>query len=71
MISDFLLSWRWLNLFHLQLHKQKALITSSISEKAAEIFEYSQENGYWNRAKVVNQIWKKTLPVVQALYPGY
>ena len=71
MVSDFLLTWKRLNLFYLQLYKQKALIASGISEEAAKIFKYGQENGYWNKAKVVNQIWEKALPIAQALYPRY
>ena len=53
------------------MHKQEALIASGIPEEAAKIFEYGQENNYWNRAKVVNQIWEKTLPIAQALYSRY
>lgn len=55
-ISDFLLPWKQLNLFHLQLHKQEALIAFGIPEEAAKNFEYCQENSYWNRATIVNQI---------------
>ena len=71
MVSDFLSPWKCLNLLHLQSHKWEALIASNIPEKAAEIFEYGQEDGYWNRAKVVNQIQDKALSIAQALYPGY
>lgn len=56
MVSDFLLFWKRLNLFHLQSHEREALIVFGIPEKAAKIFEYGQEDGYWNGAKVVNQI---------------
>ena len=71
MVSDFLLPWKRLNLFHLQLHKQEAFIASGIFKEATKIFEYGQKDDYWNEAKVVNQIWQKALPIAQALYPGY
>lgn len=45
-ISDFLLLWKRLNLFHLQLYEWEAFIVSGIFEKAAEIFGYGQEDGY-------------------------
>ena len=70
-VSDFLLPWKRLNLLHLQSHEREALIASGIPEKAAEIFEYGQEDGYWNTAKVVNQIQEKALPIAQPLYPEY
>lgn len=56
MILDFLLPWKRLNLFHLREKKQEALKAVKVSEKAAELFEYGQEDGYWDDAKVVNQI---------------
>lgn len=56
MVLDFLLLWKQLNLFYLQSHEREALIASRISEKAAKNFEYGQEDGYWNGAKIVNQI---------------
>lgn len=56
MISDFLLPWKRFNLFHLKKEKRKALTEAGVPQEAAEIFEYGQENGYWDGAKVVNQV---------------
>ena len=39
-VSDFLLPWKRLNLFHLQSHEQEALIASGILEEVAKNFEY-------------------------------
>ena len=37
-----------------------------------KIFEYGKNNnGYWDRAKLHNQVVNKALPMVQALYLGY
>ncbi len=71
MASDFLLPWKRLNLFHLRKEEREALVAAGVPEEAAEIFEYGQEDGYWDGAKVVNQIRDKALPIVEALYPGY
>lgn len=35
-VSDFLLPWKCLNPFHLQLHEREALIASAILEKVAK-----------------------------------
>lgn len=46
MVSDFLLSWKHINLFHLLLHEREILITSDIPKKTAQIFEYGQKDSY-------------------------
>lgn len=46
MTSDFLLSWKQLNFFHLEPNKQTALTAPVISKKITKNFEYSQEDGY-------------------------
>lgn len=56
MVDIKLLFWKCLNFFYLQIHKKEAIIACGISEKAIKLFQYGQEDGYWNKAKVVNQI---------------
>lgn len=46
--------------------------TKLLKSKAIKIFEYEKKNNkYWNRAKLYQQVVKKTLPFVKALYPNY
>lgn len=56
MISDFLLPWKRFNVFHLGEKQRRVLKAAGVPEEAAEIFEYGQEEGYWDGAKVVSQI---------------
>ena len=58
-------------MFHLKENEQQVLKNTGVLDEAAEIFKYGQEDGYWDGAKVVNQVWNKALPIVKALYPGY
>lgn len=44
-------------------------MASIIVKKVGENFEYGQEGRNWKEAKIVNQIWEKTLPIAQDLYP--
>lgn len=71
MISDFLLPWKRLNISHLPQEERQALLATGVPEEAAEVFEYGQEDGYWDGAKVVSQVRDRALPIVEALYPGY
>lgn len=42
------------------------------SKKVVEILEYRKNNeGYWDRVKLLKQVKKKALPEAKALYPGY
>lgn len=58
-------------MFHLKEDEQQVLKNTGVLDEAAKIFEYGREDGYWDGAKVVNQVWNKALPIVEALYPGY
>lgn len=43
-----------------------------LEEEVVEIFKYRKNNnGYWNRAKLYQQIVNKALPIAKALYLGY
>lgn len=40
--------------------------------KSVKIFEYKKySNGYWNGAKLYQQIVNKALPKAEAIYPSY
>lgn len=40
--------------------------------KAIKIFEYKKNNNkYWDRTKLHEQVVSNALPIVKALYPGY
>lgn len=40
--------------------------------EAAELFGYRKNHeGYWDRAKLHEQVVSKALPIVKALYPEY
>lgn len=40
--------------------------------KVVEIFEYAKNNnGYWNEAKLYQQVVNKTLPSAEAFFSGY
>lgn len=72
MVSDFLLPWSKLNLLSLSLQQQENLANSGISLKADTYFEYDKtEERYWTEEHLLNQIVKQTLPIREALYPGY
>ena len=72
MISDFLLSWSRLNLLSLPQEKQDELVSLGLPLEAATYFEYGKmEEGYWTGEHLLDQIQKKTLPIAEALYPGY
>lgn len=47
-------------------------ITGLTIIEAVELFEHGKNNGgYWNRAKLHQQVVNKALAIVEALYPGY
>ena len=72
MVSDFLLPWSRLNLLSLPLQQQEDLASSGIPLEAVTYFEYGKtKEGYWTGEYLLDQIVKKTLPIGEALYPGY
>ena len=72
MVSNFLLLWSCLNLFFLSNKLQLEKITSNVPAEAVTYFEYSNNNeGYWTRDHLLQQIIDKALPIAEALYPSY
>ena len=71
MVSDFLLPWGRLNLSHLSEERVEEGCQKGIPQEAAELFEYGKQDGYWDRARLLEQVTKKALPIAQFLYPGY
>ena len=74
MASEFFLPYGRLNLFSLSPEKREEIKeeTGLVKTEALEIFEYRKNNdGYWDGAKLHNQVVNKALPITQALYPGY
>lgn len=72
MISDFLLPWSRLNLLSLPVQQQEELASLGVPTEAATYFEYGkQEEGYWTGKHLLDQVIKKSLPIGEALYPGY
>ena len=74
MVSEFLLPFGCLNLLSFSEEKQKEVKEKAgltITE-AIELFEYGKNNGgYWDGAKLHQQVVNKALPIAEALYPGY
>ena len=74
MTLDFTLPYGRLNLNSLT-PKRREKIAQTIGlwkTKTAEIFEYGKNNdGYWDRAKLHQQVVNKALPIAKAFYPGY
>ena len=74
MISKFLLPFDWLNLVSLSEEKQIKVMekTGLTILEAVKLFEYGKNNkGYWDRAKLHNQVVSKALPIAKTLYPSY
>lgn len=74
MVSEFLLPFARLNLSSLNLEKRQEVIKKFglTHIEAIEIFEYWKNNdGYWDRAKLYQQVVNKALPIAEALYPRY
>lgn len=60
MVSDFLLSWLWLNLFFLLAQQQKDLANSGIPFDVITYFEYRKmEEDYWTGKHLLDQIKTK------------
>lgn len=46
--------------------------TELLETEAVEIFEYGKNNDrYWDKARLHQQVVNKALPIAEALYPGY
>ena len=74
MTSDFILPYGRLNLNSLTPEKREeiAQTTGLLKTEAVKIFEYGKNNdGYWDKAKLHQQVVNKALPIAEALYPGY
>ena len=72
MVSDFPLPWGRSNLNHLNKEKVAEGCRKRIpQEAAAELFEYGKKDGYWDGARLWEQVTKKALPIAHFLYPGY
>lgn len=74
MVSKFILLLGRLNLASLTPEKRQEVMekTSLMHTEAVEVFEYGKNNdGYWDGAKLRQQVVNKALPIAEALYPGY
>lgn len=74
MVLEFLLPFRHLNLFFLSSEKRQEVLekTGFIHIETVEIFEYGKNNDrYWDRAKLHQQVINKALPIAEAFYPSY
>ena len=74
MVSEFILPFGRLNLASLPPEKRQEVIkkTGLMHTKLLEIFEYEKNNdGYWDGAKLHQQVVNKALPIAEELYPGY
>lgn len=74
MALKFLLLFDCLNLSSMSQEKIEEVIrqTGLTVTEAVELFEYGKNHeGYWDKAKLHEQVVSKALPVAEALYPGY
>ncbi len=74
MVLEFILPFGHLNLASLPPEKRQEVIEKSglIHIESVEIFEYGKnKDGYWDVAKLYQQVVNKTLPIAETLYPGY
>lgn len=74
MVSDFLFLFGQLSLSHLSNNDQDCLLAATgLSEtEVVEIFEYDKNNdGYWDRPKLLKQVISKAVLIAKALYSGY
>lgn len=69
MTFEFIFPFSPLNLVSFSPEKREEIVqeTGLIKTEAVEIFEY----GYWDGAKLYQQVVKKALSIAEALYPGY
>lgn len=74
MTFEFILPFGRLNLASLLPERREEIVqeTRLIETDAVEVSEYGKNNdGYWDRAKLYQQVVKKALPIAEAFYPGY
>ena len=73
MVFEFILPYGWLNLASLTSEERETIQgTGLLEEETVEIFEYGKNNdGYWDGAKLYQQVVNKALPIAEAFYPGY
>ena len=74
MTSEFIFPFGRLNLASLSPKRREEILqeTGLIETKAVEVFEYGKNNdGYWDGAKLHQQVVKKALPIAKAFYPDY
>lgn len=73
MVSEFIFPYGQLNLSFLISKEKETIWRTGLWEKeAVEILEYRKNNdGYWDGAKLHQQVINKALPIAEALYPGY
>lgn len=73
MVSVFILLFGRLNLSLLAPEKKKGFSRTGLTHtEDVKIFEYGKNNnGYWDGAKLHQQVVNKALPIAEALYPGY
>lgn len=74
MVSEFVLPFGRLNLSSLSQEKRDEIVsrTGMTLTEAIEIFKYGKNHeGYWDGAKLYQQVVTKALPIAEALYPGY
>lgn len=74
MTSEFLLPFGKLNLASLSPEKKDEVVQKRgiVSTEVVEIFEHGKNNdGYWDGAKLHQQVMIKALPIAEAFYLGY
>lgn len=74
MFSNFLLLFGQLNLAFLFFEKEQKIIKkyNVLKTETVEIFKYEKNNNkYWNRAKLYNQVVSITLFITEIHYSGY
>jgi len=76
MVSEFLLPFGRLNLSSLTAEQKTRIMEPTASgltvDEAVEILEYGKNReGYWDGAKLLEQVVNKALPIAEALFPGY
>lgn len=73
MILEFILSFGRLNLASLSSEKRQEMIEKSglMYTELVEIFKYGKNNnGYWDGAKLHQQVVNKALSIAEIFYPG-
>ena len=74
MVSEFIFPFGHLNLALLSPKKKEEVLKKSglMYTKLVEIFEYEKNNNeYWDRTKLHQQVVNKALPIAETLYSSY